>query len=91
MILDGIHNHYEKLVYEEVLRVQAEKGESYDESMLEDVVCVSLNNLPARYVRHRVDIAFYLTIPERQKMTKLVTNAVKAAYKLVIKNPHVED
>ncbi len=91
MILDNIHNHYEKLVFEEVLRVQSEKDVTYDEDMLEDVVCVALNNLPARYVRHSVDIAYYLTMPEREKMTNLVTNAVAAAFKLVIKNPHTEE
>lgn len=91
MILDSIHNHYEKLVFEEVMRAQTEKGVTYDEGMMEDVVCVALNNLPARYVRHSVDIAFYLTMPEREKMTTLVTNAVDAAFKLVIKNPHSEE
>ena len=88
MILDNIHNHYEKLVFDEVLEQQAKAGKDLDEGTLEDVVCVALNNLPARYVRHSVDIAFYLTIEEREKMSKLVTNAVKAAFKLVLKNPH---
>ena len=87
MILDNIHNHYEKLVFDEVLAYQAQKGESYGEDMLEDVVCVALNNLPARYVRHSVDIAFYLTMPEREQMDKLVRNAVKNAFALVTKNP----
>lgn len=88
MILDNIHNHYEKLVFDEVLAQQAKTGKTLDESMLEDVVCVALNNLPARYVRHSVDIAFYLTMPEREQMDKLVRNAVKDAYALVSKNPH---
>jgi len=88
MILDNIHNHYEKLVFDETLAHQAKTGKSLDEGMLEDVVCVALNNLPARYVRHSVDIAFYLTLPEREKMDKLVRNAVKDAFKLVNKNPH---
>ena len=88
MILDNIHNHYEKLAFDEVLAHQAKQGESFDEEMLEDVVCVALNNLPARYVRHSVDIAFYLTIPERDQMDKLVRNAVKEAFALVMKNPH---
>lgn len=87
MILDNIHNHYEKLVFDEVLAHQAKTGKTLDESMLEDVVCVALNNLPARYVRHSVDIAFYLTMPEREQMDKLVRNAVKDAFKLVSKNP----
>jgi len=52
------------------------------------VVCVALNNLPSRYVRHSVDIAFYLTIPERVQMDTLVRNAVEEAFSLVTKNPH---
>jgi len=88
MILDNIHNHYEKLVFDEVLAHQTKLGASFEEEMLEDVVCVALNNLPARYVRHSVDIAFYLTVPEREQMDKLVRNAVKGAFDLVTKNPH---
>lgn len=88
MILDNIHNHYEKLVFDEALAHHAKSGKALDENMLEDVVCVALNNLPARYVRHSVDIAFYLTISERKQMDKLVRNAVKGAFKLVNKNPH---
>lgn len=88
MILDNIHNHYERLVFDEVLAQQAKKGVSFDEDMLEDVVCVALNNLPARYVRHSVDIAFYLTLPERDQMERLVCNAVSEAFDRVTKNPH---
>jgi hypothetical protein len=90
MILDNIHNHYEKLVFDEVLAQQTQQGETLGEDMLEDVVCVALNNLPARYVRHSVDIAFYLTMPEREQMNKLVHNAVKNAFALVTKNPHLD-
>ena len=34
--------------------------------MLADVACVALNRLPARYVRHDVDMVFYLTEQERK-------------------------
>ncbi|MBL1274552.1 MAG: late competence development ComFB family protein [Ectothiorhodospiraceae bacterium] len=88
MILDNIYNHYEKLVFDEVLAYQSKESRTFDESMLEDVVCVALNNLPSRYVRHSVDIAFYLTIPERVQMDTLVRNAVEEAFSLVTKNPH---
>ncbi len=90
MILDSIYNHYEKLVFEEILRVQPESGAVYNEGMLEDVACVALNNLPAHYVRHSVDTAFYITATEREKIAALVAGAVDSAFKLVIKNPHSE-
>jgi competence protein ComFB len=90
MILDNIYNHYEKLVFDEVLAHQTTLGKKLDEDTLGDIVCVALNNLPARYVRHSVDIAFYLTTQEREQIGKLVHNAVKAAFELVAKNPNRE-
>jgi predicted 3-demethylubiquinone-9 3-methyltransferase (glyoxalase superfamily) len=90
MILDNIHNHYEKLVFDEVMRQQSESGVLHEEHVLEDVVCVALNHLPARYVRHSVDIAFYLTIDEREQMEALVRNAVDEAFTIVTIHPHAD-
>lgn len=90
MILDNIFNHYETLVFDEVMRQQAASGHHYEAHLLEDVVCVALNNLPARYVRHRVDIAFYLTQIEREKMHEQVNEAVRDAFVLVTSNPHTD-
>ncbi len=89
MILDNIHNHYESLVYEEIQRrLAAEKGGGFTDNALEDVACLALNHLPARYVRHSVDIAFYLTPKERADMDQQVLDAVAAAFDLVILHPH---
>ncbi len=89
MILDNIHNHYENLVYEEVRRrLAAEEGADFSSHALEDVACLALNHLPARYVRHSVDIAFYLTPKERADMDQQVRDAVAAAFDLVMKHPH---
>ncbi len=89
MILDNIHNHYERLVYEEIQRcLPAEKDPAFSDNALEDVACLALNHLPARYVRHSVDIAFYLTAKERADMDQQVRDAVAAAFDLVILHPH---
>lgn len=88
MILDNIFNNHEKLVFDEVMRVQASDETDYEQSMLEDVVCVALNNLPARYVRHSVDTVFYQTIREGEKIDIMVHEAVKEAFVLVTSNPH---
>lgn len=88
MILDNILNYYEKLVFDEILRYQEREGVSHEEHVLEDVACVALNDLPARYVRHSVDIMFYLTGTERETMAEMVTQAVKEAFVLVTSNPH---
>ncbi len=88
MILDNIHNHYERLVFDEIQRYQKEKDIIFSEAVLEDVACLALNHLPARYVRHSVDIAFYLTTKEHADMNQNVFDAVTTAFDLVMLNPH---
>ena len=61
---EQVHNYYERLVFEEVAR-RAESNPDFTVDMLCDVACVALNRLPARYVRHDVDLMFYLTEHER--------------------------
>lgn len=64
---DQVHNYYERLVFEEVaLWAQAPERQDFTADMLADVACLALNRLPARYVRHDVDMMFYLTEQERQ-------------------------
>ena len=75
MNFEAIHNYYESLVIEHVMNTVA-KNDDHDEDFLEDVVCLSLNRLPARYVRHDVDMAFFLTTREREKMQHDITEAV---------------
>ncbi len=77
-----IHNYYESLVIEHVMQTVAKNGD-YDEDYLEDVVCLALNQLPARYVRHDVDMAFFLTTREREKMQHDIIEAVLNAAKTV--------
>jgi competence protein ComFB len=63
MQVDGlIRNFYEKLVLD-VINHQAEMI-SLEEDQWADVACVSLNQLPSRYFRHSVDMAFYLSSEE---------------------------
>lgn len=87
MVLDNIYNYWEKIVFEEMLYYVAASGREYDSNVLEDVACVALNHLPARYVRHSVDIAFYLTSEERAKIAYDVKQAVEAAFAFVADNP----
>jgi hypothetical protein len=54
-----------------------------DEGFLEDVACLALNQLPARYVRHDTDMAFSLTARERERMQHRITEAVLHATQLV--------
>ena len=79
MRFESIHNYYESMVVREIINRFADKIKDIDEDFLEDVACIALNMLPSRYVRHDVDMAFFLTTSERDKMTIMVNNAVSEA------------
>ena len=83
MSFENVHNYYERLVREEIQRVATKKPLDVDEATIEDIGCVALNQLPPRYVRHDVDLVFYLSSKERQEMSEAVTRAVADAIDLV--------
>ena len=88
MSFDAIHNFYEYLVTQQLqLRVQQQSLEN-DEDFLGDVACVALNQLPARYVRHDVDMAFYMTQVERDEMHNKVSQAIDMAVEYVQQHRH---
>jgi hypothetical protein len=79
---DQVHNYFERLVFEDVAR----KSEAYPDftmDMLGDVACVALNRLPARYVRHDVDMMFYLTEQERHAIELSMDEALQFAFGFV--------
>ena len=76
-ISDDIHNYYEKLVAQHFTLAKFE--EQYDSEVLADLVCLVLNQLPTRYIRHEVDMAFYLSVSERFEMENNVKVAVAKA------------
>ena len=47
------------------------------------MACVALNRLPTRYVRHHVDLAFYLTAEEHEMINDSVKTAVADAFTFV--------
>ena len=51
--------------------------------LLADVACVALNRVQPRYIRHAVDLAFFLTEPERQAHERAVDEAVDYAFGFV--------
>ena len=87
MPFDSIHNYYEPLVNESIIKT-LENGEALDSDAMEDVACVALNQLPARYVRHTVDMVYYMTIEEREKIEQEVAQAVKSAFEFVKSHRH---
>lgn len=87
MPFDSIHNYYEPLVNEAMIKTM-ESGETLDSEALEDVACVALNRLPARYVRHTVDMVYYMTSDERERIEAEVDEAVRAAFAFVKSHRH---
>ena len=79
---EQVHNYYERLVFEEVLR-RSERFPTLNADQLADVACVALNRLPARYVRHDVDLMFYLTEHERHAIELSLEAALDFAFTFV--------
>ena len=79
---EQVHNYYERLVFEEVAR-QASSYPALSSDMLADVACVALNRLPVRYVRHDVDLMFYLTEGERHAIEQAMNETMTFAFGFV--------
>lgn len=86
MAFESIHNYYEHLVLAELLNRAEPVLQDADEDLLSDIACVALNQLPARYVRHNVDMVFYMTPQERAQMDKEVQQAVQTAIDYVARH-----
>lgn len=83
MSIEQIHNYHERIVLEEVLR-RAHNLPNVTADMVADMACVALNRLPARYVRHDVDLVFYLTEAERHQSEVALMAALDYAEMLVM-------
>lgn len=79
---EQVHNYYERLIFEAVAKHAAEHP-AFTNDMLGDVACVALNRLPARYVRHDVDMMFYLTEKERHATELSLEDALMFAFRFV--------
>lgn len=77
-LAEDVHNYYEKLVVDLFTKLKLE--EKHDADFLADLCCIVLNQLPTRYIRHEVDMSFYLPASERFEME----SKVKVAYNKAI-------
>jgi len=80
MVFENIHNYYEQLVLRHILETL---GHQEDSDFIEDIACVALNQLPARYVKHSVDMVYYMTAEERDTMNNQIEKAVTHAIEYV--------
>lgn len=83
MSIEQIHNYYERLVVDEVVR-RVRDNPDVTADMVADMACVALNRLPPRYVRHDVDLVFYLTEVERHQNEVAMDTAITDAISLVL-------
>lgn len=78
-----ISNYYEDLVVELIMDKYRDQDLTRDE--FNDVACLALNKLPARYYRHSVDMAFFLSGSELARMKAEVETAVTEAAQRILK------
>jgi len=79
----SIHNHHEQAVFAAVMEVRAAYPSVAEAGLLADVACVALNRLPARYIRHSLDYAFYLSERDAAANQAAVVDAVRHAFEFV--------
>ncbi len=86
MVTENVHNYYES----ELKRLIAHDSRLKDKSrdFIEDVACLTLNQLPAFYVRFDVDTTFYMSEDEILSLQKRLKAALDQAVQKVEQNPH---
>lgn len=86
MDFTSIHNYYEHLVIDYLQAEVIPKQLNQSTDFFLDVACFSLTKLPSRYMRHEIDMAFYLESEERGKMMDEVKRVVDEAVKYITEN-----
>jgi len=84
---ESVHNYYERLVAQFIISEYGGSELAQIPGALEDMACLALNQLPARYVRQSIDTAFYLEVAEQRQMIAAVEDAVHRAATFVRSNP----
>ena len=84
MDFSSVHNIHESAVFEAVsLAAPRFPVVVASADLLADVACVALNRVSPRYIRHDVDLAFFLTERERAENERAINEAVDYAFSFV--------
>ncbi|USD36441.1 MULTISPECIES: late competence development ComFB family protein [Ferrimonas] len=83
-----IRNYYEILLEQTV--TDRKLAEQYNDSQLADLFCLTLNQMPCRYFRHRVDLSAYASSDELVAMQKNVDEALTRALNYIERHPREE-
>ncbi len=86
MDFSSIDNYYEHLVIDYLRNEAFDSLENTSTDFILDVACYALSKLPARYVRHEIDMAFYLSPDERAEMVENAKKAVNESIKYITEN-----
>ena len=86
MDFTSIHNYYEHLVTDYMTSKVIPDHPDKSTDFFLDVACYALTKLPARYMRHEIDMAFYLDSSDRAQMAEEVQQAVTQALDYIEKN-----
>lgn len=88
--IDFIHNYYERQVLQEIFE-QSERARDGDRDFLADTACVALNRMPPRYIRHDVDMTFFMSPQDMLEIHNKVVRAVTDAINYVESRERGED
>lgn len=83
MDFTSIHNYYEHLVIDYLKTELIPQMENQSQDFVMDVACYALTKLPSRYMRHEIDMAFYMGAEEKATMDVEVKKAVDDAYEYI--------
>lgn len=75
---EEVHNFMESLVTEEFASAQI--SQRYDHDYVQDLYCLTLNALPAHYVRHAIDVRINMDGPQRESIGKQIQEAIRTAH-----------
>lgn len=89
MATDNVHNYYETKLKGILGSEPRLTGKNQD--YIEDVICLTLNQLPAFYVRFDVDTAAYMSEEEIIRVQERLKLALDEAIKQVDAYPHLGD
>lgn len=75
----SVQNYYERLVFDFINDELIARYADMDDEFFLDVACYALTRLPSRYMRHEIDMAYYLAPGERTDMQNQVEESTQAA------------
>jgi len=79
----SLYNYYEHLVFDFINQRLMKDYADQDEDFFLDVACYSLTRLPSRYIRHEIDMIYYLAPGEQELMEQKVEQTVEEAARFI--------